>query len=141
MPIVSFKPISQANAVNTIEKCIADVLNWMLSNRLFINDSKTEFMIIDSRKQLAEISVDSVTVGDAMIKPGTSLRNLGAWFDRHMTMSVNIGKMSSKAFYSLYNLRQIGKCWTDEACKTLVHALVTYHLDYRNASLHDVSQY
>ena len=127
MPMVSFKPISQANAVNTIEKCIADVLNWMLSNRLFINDSKIEFMIIDSRKQLAEISVDSVTVGDAMIKPGTSLRNLGAWFDQHMTMSVNIEKMSSKAFYSLYNLRQIGKCLTDEACKTLVHALVTYH--------------
>ena len=140
MPMVSFKPISQANAVNTIEKCIADVLNWMLSNRLFINDSKTEFMITDSRKQLAEISVDSVTVGDAMIKPGTSLRNLGAWFDQHMTM-VNIGKMCSKAFDSLYNLRKIGKCLTNEPCKTLVDALVTCHLDYRNASLHDVSQY
>ena len=61
-------PTSQANAFNTIEKCIADVLNWMLSDRLFINDSKTEFMIIGSRKQLAKISVDSVTVGDAMIK-------------------------------------------------------------------------
>ena len=78
---------------------------------------KTEFTIIGSRKQLAEISVDSVTVGDAMIKPGTSLRNLGAWFDQHMTMSVNIGKMCSKAFYSLYNLRQIRKCLTDEACE------------------------
>ena len=97
----------------------------MLSNRLFINDSKTEFMGIGSRKQLADISVDRVTVGDAMIKPGTSLRNLGAWCDQHMTMSVNIGKMCSKAFYSLYYLRKIGKCLTDEACKTLVHALVT----------------
>ena len=61
-------PTSLANAVNTIEKCIADALNWMLTDRLFINDSKTEFMIIGSPKQLAKISVDSVTVGDAMIK-------------------------------------------------------------------------
>ena len=52
-----------------IEKCIADVRNWMVSNRLFINDSKTEFMIIGYSKQLTKISVNSVTVGDAMIKP------------------------------------------------------------------------
>lgn len=58
-------------------------------------------MIIGSRKQLAKISVDSITVGDAMMKPVTSLQNLGVWFDRHMTMSDNIKKMFSKAFYSL----------------------------------------
>ena len=46
-----------------------------------------------------------------------------------------------ESVYSLYNLRQIRKCLTDEACKTLVHALVTCHLDYCNALLHDVSQY
>ena len=34
---------------------------------------KPKFMIIGSRKQLAKISVDSVTVGYAMIKPVTSL--------------------------------------------------------------------
>ena len=74
---VSIKPTSQTNAVNTIEKCIADVRNWMASNQLFINDSKTEFMIIGSRQQLAKIRVDGISVGDAMIKPVTSLRNLG----------------------------------------------------------------
>lgn len=138
---VSFKPTSQANAINTIEKCITDVRNWMASNRLFINDSQIEFKIISSRKQLAKISVDSVRVGDAIIKPVTSVRNLGVWFDQHMKMSDHIGKICSKAFYSLYNLRQIRKCLTDEACKTLVYALVTCHLDYCNALLHDFSQY
>ena len=60
---------------------------------------------------------------------------------QHMEMSDHNGKICSKAFYSLYNLRQIRKCLTVEACKTLVHALVTCHLDYCNALLHDVSQY
>ena len=87
--------------------------------------------------------MDSVTVGYAMIKPVTSLRNLGVWFDQHMTMSDHIGKICSKALYmcSLYDLRQIRKCLTDEACKTLVHSLMTCHLDYCNALRHDVSQY
>ena len=130
-----------SNTLNTIEECIAVVRNWMASNRLFINGSKTEFMIIGSRKQLAKISVDSVTVGDAIIKPVTYVRNLGVWFDQHVKMSDHIGKICSKAFYSLYNLRQIRKCLTDEACKTLVHARVTCHLDYCNALMLYVSQY
>jgi len=91
---------------------------------------QTEFMIIGSRQQLVKISVESVTVSGTTIKPIISLRNLGAWFDQNMTMSDHIGRICSRAFYSLYNLRQIRKCFTDEACKTLVHALVTCHLDY-----------
>ena len=94
---MSFKPTSQANVVNTIENCIADVRNWMASNRICINDSKTEFVIIGSRKQLAKISVDSVTVGDAIIKPVTTVRNLGVLFDQHMKMSDHIGKICGKA--------------------------------------------
>ena len=58
-------------------------------------------MIFGSRKQLAKISVDIVTVGDAMMKTITSLQNLGVWFDQHMTLSDNIKNMFSKAFYSL----------------------------------------
>ena len=69
--------LHKQNAVYTIEKCIADVRNRMASNWLFINDSKTELMIIGSRQQLAKIRVDSISVGDAMIEPVTSLRNLG----------------------------------------------------------------
>ena len=138
---LSFKPTSQQNAVNTIEECIADVRAWMVSNRLLINDSKTEFLIIGSRQQLANINVEGVTLGDAMITPVTSVRNLGVWFDQHMTMNDHIGKVCSKAFYSLYNLRQIRKYLTDDTCKILVHALITCHLDYCNALLHDIPQY
>jgi len=93
---LSFKPTSQQNAVNTIEQCIADVRTWMVSNRLLINDSKTEFLIIGSRQQLAKINVESVTVGHAMVKPVTCVRNLGVWFDQHMTMNDHIGKICSK---------------------------------------------
>ena len=99
-------------------------------------------MIIGSRqKKVAKIRVGSISVGDAMIKPVTSQRNLGVWFDQHMTKSDRIGKVCSKAFYSLYNLRHMRKCLTDEACEILVHALVVCHFDFSKALLHDVSQY
>ena len=101
----------------------------MVSNRLLINDSKTEFIIIGSRQQLPKIIADSITVGDALIMPVTSVRNLVTWFDQHMSMSDHIGKICSKAFYSLYNIRQTRKYLTDNASKIFVHALVACHVD------------
>ena len=41
-----------------------------------INDSKTEFLIIDTRQQLEKTSIESVTIGDTVIKPLEGVRNL-----------------------------------------------------------------
>ena len=76
----------------------------MVSNRLLINDSKTEFLVIGSKHQLAKINVDSIMVGNTVIKSVTSVHNLGAWFDQHMSMNDHVSKVCSKAFYNLYNL-------------------------------------
>ncbi len=45
---ISFKPdpLCTANTVKAMEACIQDVRQWMLINRLMINDSKTEVMLI-----------------------------------------------------------------------------------------------
>ena len=110
----------------------------MVSNRLLINNSKTEFLVIGSKHQLAKINVDSIMVGNTVIKSVTSVRNLGAWFDQHMSMNDHVSKVCSKAFYSLYNLRQVRKYLSDDTSKILVHSLVTCHLDYCNALLHDI---
>ena len=49
----------------------------MVINRLKINDAKTEFPFVGSRKQLSKVQLESVTVEDSEI----SVSNLGAWFD------------------------------------------------------------
>ena len=50
-------------------------------------------------------------------------------------MNVHVGKVCSKAFRGLYNIRQIRKFLSMESTKTLVHAFVTSHLDYCNSLL------
>ncbi|KAL9959480.1 hypothetical protein ACROYT_G032807 [Oculina patagonica] len=134
-------PVSQDAALGSIENCVADVRAWMLSNRLLINDTKTEFVIIGSRQQLSKIHIDKITVGESTIEPVKMVRNLGAWFDSHMSMNSHIGKVCSKAFRSLYNIRQIRKFLSEETTKILVHAFVTSHLDYCNSLLSGLPQY
>jgi len=100
-----------------------------------INDAKTEFLIIGTRQQLEKTSIESIIIGDTVIKPLKSVRNLGSWFDAHMRMNVHLGKNCSKAFRGLYNIKQIRKFLTVQSTKTLIHAFVSSHLDYCNALL------
>ena len=81
---------------------------------------------------LKKTCIESITIGDTVIKPLESIRNLGSWFDAHMRMNVHIGKICSKAFRGLYNIRQIRIILTVQSTKTLIHAFVPSHLDYCN---------
>ncbi|CAH3167477.1 unnamed protein product, partial [Porites lobata] len=58
--------------------CIADVLSWFIGNPLMINDAKTDFLIIGTRQQLEKTSIESIIIGDTVIKPLESVRNLGS---------------------------------------------------------------
>lgn len=140
---LSFKPVStsQDDAIRAIENCVAEVRAWMVSHKLLLNDTKTEFLIIGSRQQLSKVTINSVRVGDSDIEPVDSIKNLGSWFDKNMSMDIHIGKTCRKAFFSLYKIRQIRKFLTVESTKTLVHAIVTCHLDYCNSLLFGLPKY
>ena len=76
------------DAVNAMNKCVDELRNWMVTDKLMINDDKTEFLLIGSRQQLAKINTaGSITVGEYVIDPSLCVRNLGVWFDSHLSMS------------------------------------------------------
>ena len=132
---------SQVEAIKVPDSCIAEVHSWFISNRLVINDIKTEFLIIDSRHRLAKTTIDSIVVGESSIKPSESVRTLVSWFEAQMRMNVHIGKTFSKAFHGLYKMGQIRKFLNINMTKTLVHAFVSSHLDYCNAILFGLPKY
>ena len=83
----------------------------------------------------------SIKVGDCDIQPLKHVRNLGTWFDNHVSMNTHIGKVCSKACRGLYNIRQIRKYLSPESTKCLIHAIVTSHFDCCNALLYKRPQY
>ena len=53
---LSFNPHSDASqtvAINAMECCIEKIREWMIRDKLMINDSKTEFILIGTRQQLS----------------------------------------------------------------------------------------
>ena len=63
-----------------------------------LNDDKTECLIIGTSQQLKKVPTDTLSVGDAIISPVLSARNLGAYFDSNMTLVPFINKACESAF-------------------------------------------
>ena len=141
---LSFCPNDNANqeaALARVERCIEDIRNWMLNDKLKLNDDKTEFMIIGTSQQLAKVSINSLRVGTATITPVSSARNLGSWFDSKLTMATHISKTCNSAFNYLYNLRRIRKYLSKDNTKTLIHAFISSRVDYCNSLLYGLPEY
>lgn len=63
---MSFRP---SDNLSELENCILDVRAWIREDMLWLNDDKTEFLLIGSRQQLAKVSINSIKVGEARVAP------------------------------------------------------------------------
>ena len=63
----------------------------------------------------------------------TELVCLRVVFDPELTFVVHIRRLAGKCFYHLRQLRTVRRTLTTDAAKTLVHALITSHVDYCNS--------
>ena len=138
---VSFSPADengQSDAIAAMESCVRVIRNWMHENRLLMNETKTEFLLIGTKQQLAKVNVDHVKVGSADIVLHSPVKNLGVWLDSNLSMVEHITKASSSAFFLLYNIRRIRKFLSRENTETLIHAFVSSRIDYCNSLLYGV---
>ena len=69
------------------------------------------------------------------MEPTSSALNIGAVFDDTMSFKEHVNELCRTAFYHIRNSR-IRPCLSVDSTKTLVHALVTYHLDHCNSLLY-----
>lgn len=130
-------PASFSTCIKQVEKCAAAVRAWMISNKLKINDSKTEFLIIAPKKHLTKImqTHPTITIGTEHITPVHVVRNLGSTFDSTMSMEPHTNIVVRNVFY---HIRRVGKIrgHLDEGTATKVlHALITSRLDINNGLL------
>ena len=86
-----------------MELCIAEVSRWMLTNKLKLNDAKTECMLIAPRNKISTLFLYNIhlTVGEAQIKPKMSVRNLGAVLDAELSMEKQVNSVIQSIHYHL----------------------------------------
>ena len=125
--------VDEEEVISDLEMCTTRINNWMNVNRLKMNMDKIGFILFGSRYHLPKCETSSINIcGDTVVK-SSKIKLLGVWLDENLSFKSQINIKCRTAMYNLQWIRNIRKVPSVGACKTLVHGLVTLHLDYVNA--------
>ena len=92
------------------------------------------FIAVSQHNKL-HMSPVSLKVGDEIIQPSETVRNLGVIFDTHMTMSSQVSSLCRSVSFHLRNISRIRRFLDYNTCNDIVRSLVLSRLDYGNVLL------
>ena len=89
------------NNVDIIEQKLnqdlISVSNWLVANKLTLNKSKTEFMVIGSRQRLGTFDRSpALKIDNVLIKQVGSTKSLGVHVDEYLKWNTHISHISKK---------------------------------------------
>jgi len=134
-------PVTEAAAaVDRFSSCVADVSTWLSSSRLDrLNPAKTVVICLGGREQVANITVDSISVLSPTVTTVASARDLAVVVDSQLTMSANVSSTCRSAYHQLRQLRLVVRSLSVDAAKTAVQSFVSTRLDYCNSLMYGIA--
>jgi len=119
------------SAADRLERCIADVCQWMSANRLKLNTVKAELLWVGTRHSMSQHGPFPVLqLGLDLITSSDYVRLLGATITSDLNLDRHVCVVSASCFYWIRQLRRTRCSLDQESAATLVHAFVTSRVDY-----------
>ena len=133
---MSAPPDRISELLHSMQSCISDVKACATANMLKLNDSKTELMLVTSKRSMHLHNLPtSITIGNAQIPFKQSVKNLGFTLACHLTMNAHVSNIARTCYFELRRLASIRRFLTSTATATLVSAFVLSRIDYCNSLL------
>ena len=132
--------------LHSMQSGICDVKAWATTNMLKPYDSRTELMLVTSKRSRHLHSLPtSITVGNAQIPFKQYVKNWGFTLDCHLTTNAHVSNIARTCYFVMRRLASIHRFLTSTATATLVSAFVLSRIDYCNSllfgSTHDVTSH
>ena len=96
----------------------------MITNKLKINDSKTEFIVFRSPQLRCDLSGLSVNVGESQITQSLKVRDLGVTFYQFPNFDDHITAICRSTYFHIRNIGKIRNLLSYNACSAIIHALI-----------------
>ena len=104
----SAPPHHVSELIQSMQECIHYVKVWMSSNKLKLNDDKTEGMIVFSQRMSTSLSMpDSLTVDTSNVMFSQSVKTLGVMLDTYLTMKNQVINLVRTANFELQHINSI----------------------------------
>ena len=84
-----------------LSDCVDEMAAWMESNSLKLNRSKTEAIWFSSLRKVNKLPTKQIRILDTFISPSESVKSLGVFMDRDLSMNSYISKMLQTGFSAL----------------------------------------
>jgi Reverse transcriptase (RNA-dependent DNA polymerase)/Endonuclease-reverse transcriptase len=131
---ISFDSSDVENSLSTLSAMLDSVHAWLTANRLSVNPSKTEYLIIGTPQQRSKVTTtSSISFQGSDITPTDSTRNLGVLFDKDLSLKPHISSVCKTSYYHIRQLRQVRSSLDTNSAIVLANSLVSSKLDYCNS--------
>ena len=143
---MSAPPDKISELLHFMQSCRNYAKAWESANILKLNDNKTEFMLVTSKrtKHLHSLPA-SITIGNAQIPFKHSEWKLCIALDCYLTMNTHASNIAQICYFELRRLAPIRRILTSKATVTLVSDIALSRIDYCDSlmfgSTHDVTSH
>ena len=136
---ISFKCKQPLESISKVNSCLSDIRWWMITNKLKINDLKTEFIVFRTPQLRCDLSGLSVNVGESHITQSLKVRDLGVTFDQFLNFDDHITAICRTTYFHIIKyLEKNRNLLSYNACSAIIHALISCRVDYCNSLLYNV---
>jgi len=97
---ISFASKDSNAAINLLTNTLHSVHSWLTRNRLSLNPSKTEFLLVGLNRQREKLNFNSINFSGSTIPSASSARNLGVIFDSALSFDNHISLLPNHAIIS-----------------------------------------
>ena len=129
----SCAPSNFMSLSQNLERCCSSIKSWMTSNKLKLNEEKTEVLLCGTESMRKKIGAQSVTIANADINIVSKAKNLGVILDSSLSMEHQINYVVKVTNYELCRISRMKQYLPIETLKTVVSSLVLSRLDYCNS--------
>ena len=104
---------------------------WLAANRLTLNMTKTEFLLIGSKQRLSNFTVNpTANINQFPIKRVSTVKSLGVHIDENLTWECHINELSKKIASGISAIKRIRYSVPYKTLLSIYNSLVQPHLDY-----------
>ncbi|XP_069478233.1 dihydropyrimidinase-like [Ambystoma mexicanum] len=117
--------------------------HWMLNNKLALNKSKTELMIVGSMAAIKKLDIRycSFRLGADLIAPVLKLKIQGAILNQSLSMGPHVSSIVSAAVYYIKLLHHLKPLISQASAETIDRAIIGAKIDYCGSLLVGISTY
>ena len=116
--------------IQRMESTLTSLASWFHAHGLKLNTSKTEILLLGTRQNTRDLSPVSVRVGGESIRESPCVKNLGMFFDRHLTWDAHVSDVVRKCIGLLIGLRHLRHFLPRRVLFTIVQGLVISRVQY-----------